>query len=207
MSGKNDLDKLRNTLSFHVPEKGSWKAVTPADYPKFMAAAKEQAAKGAREGGQPIGAVVVHLPTGQILGRGHNQRLQRGSRVLHAETDALENATMTGEAGGPPVPDNLMAECGMFTTMSPCPMCAGACAQFGLKLVVMAENETCSHGEFVLAHFGIEAVNLKDGEMLNTVNAWIKGPGASTWDNPELAVPLRRWIADEPGNPKGWVPS
>ncbi|GMK54426.1 hypothetical protein CspeluHIS016_0110120 [Cutaneotrichosporon spelunceum] len=198
----SDKDDLRNT-----PQQGTNAPVTASDYPKFMAAAKEQAAKGAHEGGQPIGAVVVHLPTGQILGRGHNQRLQRGSRVLHAETDALENATMTGEQGASPVPDNIMTECGMFTTMSPCPMCAGACAQFGLKLVVMAENETCSHGEFVLANFGIEAVNLRDAEMLNTVNTWIKGPGASTWNNPQLAVPLRRWIAEEPGNPKGQISS
>lgn len=150
-------------------------------------------------------ACVVHIPTGQILGRGHNQRVQLGSRVLHAETDALENATLTGEPGGPPVPDNMLPECAMFTTMSPCPMCSGACILYGIKLVVLAENETSASGEPILADHGVEVVNLKDQGILGMFREWVKQDGGKIWGNPQLATPQQRPGAVEQRG--GWVPS
>src|SRR5438067_1551906 len=86
----------------------------------FLAAAIEEAERGLREGGIPIGAVLVHGE--RILGRGHNRREQRGSAVLHGEMDALENAGRQ--------PAAVYRQCVMYTTLSPCAMCSGraACA-------------------------------------------------------------------------------
>src|SRR5262245_45885887 len=82
----------------------------------FLKAAVEEAAQGLREGGIPIGSVLVHR--GTILGRGHNRRVQRGSVTLHGEMDALENAGRH--------PAAVYRECTIYTTLSPCAMCSGA---------------------------------------------------------------------------------
>ena len=82
----------------------------------FMLAAIEEAETGLSEGGVPIGSVVVH--SGQIVGRGHNRRVQSGSAILHAEMDALER---TGRR-----PAAFYRECTLYTTLSPCSMCSGA---------------------------------------------------------------------------------
>lgn len=100
--------------------------------------------------------------------------------------------TMTGEPGGPPVPNKMVRECGMVTTMSPCPMCAGAVIQFGMPLVVMAENVTAPGGEKILADHGVEVVNMKDMGCVAMVSEWIRGDGAQIWDNPDLATPFKR---------------
>ena len=81
-----------------------------------MKAAIEEAEKGFREGGIPIGSVLVH--SGRIIGRGHNRRIQKGSVVLHGEMDALENAGRQ--------PASVYNECVIYTTLSPCSMCSGA---------------------------------------------------------------------------------
>jgi cytosine deaminase len=81
-----------------------------------LRAALEEARQGLAEGGIPIGAVLVH--SGRILGRGHNQRVQRGSAVLHAEMDALERA---GRLEAP-----VYGSSTLYTTLSPCAMCSGA---------------------------------------------------------------------------------
>ena len=82
----------------------------------FLQAAIDEAELGVAEGGIPIGSVLVH--NGQIIGRGHNRRVQRGSTVLHGEMDALENAGR--------LPAKVYRECTIYTTLSPCPMCSGA---------------------------------------------------------------------------------
>src|SRR6188508_776641 len=99
---------------------------------EFMKAAIAEAEAGAREGGIPIGSVLVH--EGRIVGRGHNRRVQRGSAILHGEMDALENAGRQ--------PARVYRECTIYTTLSPCAMCSGAILLYGIKRVVVGENCT-----------------------------------------------------------------
>ena len=114
----------------------------PAD---FLRAAVEEAEQGLREGGIPIGSVIVH--DGRILGRGHNRRVQRGSVVLHGEMDALENAGRHTAA--------TYRECTLYTTLSPCPMCTGAILLYGIPRVVVGENTTFLGDEALLRERGV----------------------------------------------------
>jgi len=98
----------------------------------FMQAAIEEAETGLSEGGVPIGSVVVH--SGQIVGRGHNRRVQSGSAILHAEMDALER---TGRR-----PAAFYRECTLYTTLSPCSMCSGAIVLYKIPRVVIGENQS-----------------------------------------------------------------
>ena len=98
----------------------------------FMEAAVAEAKKGLAEGGIPIGAVLVI--DGEIAGRGHNRRVQKGSAILHAEMDALENA------GRLLTVDYRKAV--LYTTLSPCEMCSGAILLYKIPRVVIGENRT-----------------------------------------------------------------
>src|SRR5690606_37435249 len=98
----------------------------------FMQAAYDEAQQGLTEGGIPIGSVLVHQ--GKIIGRGHNRRVQQGSAILHGEMDALENAGR--------LPARVYRECQLYTTLSPCPMCSGAIALYGIPKVIIGENQT-----------------------------------------------------------------
>lgn len=98
----------------------------------FLQAAIDEAKKGLAEGGIPIGSVLVI--DGQIVGRGHNQRVQKGSCVLHAEMDCLENA------GRLSARDYSRAT--LYSTLSPCDMCSGTVLLYGIKKVVIGENTT-----------------------------------------------------------------
>ena len=111
----------------------------------FLRAAIEEAEEGLREGGIPIGSVIVH--DGRILGRGHNRRVQRGSVVLHGEMDALENAGRQAAA--------IYRECTLYTTLSPCPMCTGAILLYGIPRVVVGENRTFLGDEALLRERGV----------------------------------------------------
>src|ERR1043166_9095055 len=97
-----------------------------------MQAAIAEAVAGGREGGIPIGSVLVHRA--RIIGRGHNRRVQRGSSVLHGEMDALENAGRQAAA--------VYRESVLYTTLSPCAMCSGAILLYGIPAVVIGENLT-----------------------------------------------------------------
>ena len=100
---------------------------------EFLVAAIEEAEKGRAEGGIPIGSVIVH--EGRIIiGRGHNQRVQRGSAVLHGEMAALENAGR--------LPASTYRESVLYTTLSPCAMCSGAILLYGIPHVIVGENQT-----------------------------------------------------------------
>ncbi len=112
----------------------------------FMQAAIDEARKGLDEGGVPIGSVLVH--EGRIIGRGHNQRQQRGSVVLHAEMDALENAGRQ--------PASVYREATLYTTLSPCPMCSGAILLYGIPRLVIGENRTFMGAEAHLREQGVE---------------------------------------------------
>lgn len=115
---------------------------------KFMQAAIDQAVKSKSEGGIPIGAVLVK--NGEIVGRGHNQRVQKDDPIMHAEINCLQNAGRIGNYKGTV----------LYSTLSPCYLCSGAAVQFGIEKVVIGESETF-HGakEFLQSH-GIEVVDL-----------------------------------------------
>ncbi|KAF2716726.1 cytidine deaminase-like protein [Polychaeton citri CBS 116435] len=132
--------------------------------PRFKAAV-EEAKQGASEGGVPIGACLV-AADGKILGRGHNMRIQKDSATIHAEMSALE------EAGR--LPASAYKGATMYTTLSPCDMCTGACILYKVKRVVMGENKTFVGGESYLAQRGIEVINLKNPECEGLMKKFIK---------------------------------
>jgi creatinine deaminase len=118
----------------------------------FMRAAREEAEQGLREGGIPIGSVLVH--DGMILGRGHNRRVQQGSVVLHGEMDALERAGRH--------PARVYRECTLYTTLSPCAMCSGAILLYGIPRVVIGENRTFMGEEELLRSRGVQVEVVQD---------------------------------------------
>ncbi len=112
----------------------------------FMQAAIEEAQKGLAEGGIPIGSVLVI--DGKIVGRGHNQRVQKGSCVLHAEMDCLENAGRLSAA------DYRRAT--LYSTLSPCDMCSGTVLLYGIPKVVVGENQSFQGPEEYVRSRGVE---------------------------------------------------
>ena len=130
---------------------------------EFLRAAIEEAERGARDGGIPIGSVVVH--ESRILGRGHNQRVQRGSAVLHAEMDALEHAGR--------LPARVYRECVLYTTLSPCAMCSGAILLYGIPRVVIGENQTFMGEEDLLRSRGVSVQVVQDPRCIAMMRAFI----------------------------------
>lgn len=118
----------------------------------YMQAAIEEAEKGLAEGGIPIGSVLVI--DGEIVGRGHNRRVQNASSVLHAEMDCLENAGRLTAA------DYRRAT--LYSTLSPCDMCSGAVLLYDIPRVVLGENRTFQGPEDYVRSRGVEVVNLDD---------------------------------------------
>jgi cytosine deaminase len=112
----------------------------------YLQAAIEEARIGRNAGGIPIGSVLVHQ--GKILGRGHNQRVQGGSAILHGEMDALEKAGRQSA--------QVYRESILYTTLSPCSMCSGAILLYGIPKVVVGENETFMGEEELLRSRGGE---------------------------------------------------
>ena len=136
---------------------------------EFMQAAIEEAKKGLIEGGIPIGAVLVI--EGNIVGRGHNRRVQKGSPTLHAEMDCLENAGRL-KAG-----DYRRGV--LYSTLSPCDMCSGAVLLYNIPRVVIGENQTFQGPEEYLRSRGVELVILNDEECIQMMRDFIAA-------NPEL---------------------
>lgn len=129
----------------------------------FLQAAIEEAKLGRKEGGIPIGSVLVHQ--GKILGRGHNRRVQKGSTVLHGEMDALENAGRQ--------PASIYRECVLYTTLSPCPMCSGAILLYGIPRVIIGENQTFLGEESLLRSRGVQLEVHQDPECVAMMRAFI----------------------------------
>lgn len=119
---------------------------------EFLEAAIDEAKKGLAQGGIPIGSVLVHGD--EIIGRGHNRRVQDGSVVLHGEMDALEN---TGRR-----PASVYQECVIYTTLSPCSMCSGAILLYGIPKVVVGENHSFMGEEEWLRSRGVEVEVIND---------------------------------------------
>jgi creatinine deaminase len=130
---------------------------------EFMQAAIDEARKGRAEGGIPIGAVLVI--DGTVVGRGHNRRVQRGSAVLHAEMDCLENA------------GRLLARdyrrSTLYSTLSPCDMCSGAILLYKIPRLVIGEHETFQGPEEYLRSRGVELVIQNNEECLQLMREFI----------------------------------
>jgi cytosine deaminase len=124
----------------------------------FMHAAIEEARLGLASGGIPIGSVLVI--DGEIVGRGHNRRIQRGSSVLHAEMDCLENAGRLTAAD--------YRRSVLYSTLSPCDMCSGAVLLYRIPEVVVGENRTFQGPEDYLRSRGVR-LNIVDSERCYTL--------------------------------------
>ncbi len=129
----------------------------------FLEAAIEEAKQGLREGGIPIGSVLVH--EGKIIGRGHNQRIQRGSVIHHGEMNCLENAGRQ--------PAKVYQRCTLYTTLSPCPMCTGAVLLYGIPKVVIGENSTFMGAEESLRAAGVEIEVVQNAECIDMMRGFI----------------------------------
>ncbi len=143
---------------------------------EFLAAAIDEARKGLAAGGIPIGSVLVI--DGRIVGRGHNQRLQKDSSVLHAEMDCLENA------GRLPASDYRRAV--LYSTLSPCDMCSGAVLLYGIPKVVVGENETFQGPEDYLRSRGVE-LDVVDNEECRQLMRDFIASSPSLW-NEDIGV-------------------
>ena len=135
----------------------------------FLTSAIEEAKEGLSEGGIPIGAVLVDQ--GKIIGRGRNQRVQRGSVIHHGEMNCLENAGRQSA--------EVYRRCTLFTTLSPCPMCTGAILLYGIPRVMIGENVTFTGAEDSLRAAGVEVEVLQDAECIRMMREFIE-------KNPEL---------------------
>lgn len=114
----------------------------------FMRTAIDEAKKGLKEGGIPIGSILVK--DGKIVGRGHNRRVQQNDPILHAEIDCLHNAGRVGSYKGTI----------LYSTLMPCYLCAGAVVQFGIKKVVVGESETFAGAREFMESHGVEVIDL-----------------------------------------------
>ncbi|KAI5964511.1 FCY1 [Candida theae] len=103
---------------------------------------------------------------GTLLSFGHNQRVQKQSAILHGEMSVLENAGR--------LPASVYRDCTMYTTLSPCNMCTGAMILYGIKRVVVGENETFMGGEALLKEHGVEVINLNDEECKTLLRRFIE---------------------------------
>ena len=130
---------------------------------RYLEAAVAEARKGLAAGGIPIGSVLVL--DGEIVGRGHNQRVQKGSAVLHAEMDCLENAGRCSAA------DYRRAV--LYSTLSPCDMCSGAILLYGIRRVVVGENRTFQGPEDYLRSRGVDLEIVDAAECVQMMQAFI----------------------------------
>jgi len=129
-----------------------------------LAIALEEAKISYQEGGVPVGAALVSKD-GKLLGRGRNMRVQKGSPIHHGETSALENSGRLHAS--------VYRGATMYTTLSPCDMCTGACILYGIARVVIGENKTFLGGEAYLKQRGIEVVNLESKECQDLMEQFI----------------------------------
>ncbi|HEV2672464.1 MAG TPA: nucleoside deaminase [Gemmatimonadales bacterium] len=129
----------------------------------FLQAAIAEAEQGRREGGIPIGSVLVSQ--GKIIGRGHNRRVQKGSAVLHGEMDALENAGR--------LPARVYRDATLYTTLSPCAMCSGAILLYDIPRVIIGENKTFLGEEELLARRGVTLEVRQDPTCIRLMTEFI----------------------------------
>jgi cytosine deaminase len=133
------------------------------DYPSLLSVAVDEARRGLAEGGIPIGAALFG-PDGELLGAGHNRRVQDGDPSMHAETAAFRAA---GRLRG-------YRRTTMVTTLSPCWYCSGLVRQFGIGRVVIGEATTFHGGHDWLARHGVEIVLLDDQDCVGMMSDFIR---------------------------------
>ncbi len=133
----------------------------------FMRQAIDEAKSGLKEGGIPIGSVLVK--GGKVIGRGHNRRIQDKDPVTHAEIDCLRNAGRIGSYKGVV----------LYSTLMPCYLCAGAVVQFGIKKVIAGESKTFSGARDFMESHGVEVIDLDLQECKQMMSNFID-------NNPEL---------------------
>ena len=133
------------------------------DHDRFMEAAIDEARLGLAEGGIPIGSVLVI--DNEIVGRGHNRRVQRGSVVLHAEMDCLENAGRLRASA--------YARATLYSTLSPCDMCSGAALLYGIPRIVIAENRTFCGPEDYVRSRGVDVLVLDNAAAVGLMEQFI----------------------------------
>lgn len=135
-----------------------------ADDRRWLEAAIEQARLGLAEGGVPVGAALVI--DGQVVAAGRNRRVQLGSAIRHGETDCLERAGRLSARD--------YARATLYTTLSPCDMCAGAILLYGIPRVVMGENTTFTGAEDLLRSRGVELVTLDSQDCKHLMADFIR---------------------------------
>ena len=137
----------------------------------FLEAAIEEAKKGLASGGIPIGSILVC--DGKIIGRGHNQRVQKGSVIHHGEMNCLENAGRLTTA--------TYKRCTIYSTLSPCPMCSGAILLYAIPHVIVGENVTFKGPEEYVRSQGVRVDVIQDEECIRMMREFIaKNP--TLWD-------------------------
>ena len=129
----------------------------------FLKAAVDEAKLGLAAGGIPIGSVLVF--DGKIIGRGHNQRVQHGSVIHHAEMNCLENAGRLTAA--------VYQRCTLYSTLSPCPMCSGAALLYKIPRIIVGENATFQGPEAYVRSQGVEVTILQDAECIQLMRDFI----------------------------------
>jgi cytosine deaminase len=134
---------------------------------EFIQDAIDEAKKGLASGGIPIGSVLVK--DGEIVGRGHNQRVQKNDPMTHAEIDCLRNAGRIGSYRGTV----------LYSTLMPCYLCAGAVVQFGIKKVIVGESQTFPGARKFMEEHGVEVIDLHNAECIKLMENFIR-------DKPEL---------------------
>src|SRR5659263_155013 len=129
---------------------------------EFLEAALQEAKKSSVQGGIPIGSVLVK--DGKIIGRGHNQRVQKNDPMAHAEIDCLRNAGRIGSYKGTV----------LYSTLMPCYLCGGAVVQFGIKKVIVGESRTFEGSEKFMKQLGVEVINLDNNECITLMQDFIE---------------------------------
>lgn len=130
---------------------------------RFLKEAVAEARQGLAEGGIPIGSVLVI--DGEIVGRGHNRRIQNGSAILHAEMDCLENAGRLAAS------DYLRAT--LYSTLSPCDMCSGAALLYKIPRIVVGENVNFRGPEDYVVSRGVQLIVANDPECVELMARFI----------------------------------
>ena len=131
---------------------------------EYLEAAIEEARQGQAAGGIPIGSVLII--DNKIVARGHNQRVQKGSAVLHAEMDCLENAGRLTAAD--------YKRSTLYSTLSPCDMCSGAILLYGINTVVVGENQTFQGPEALLRQRGVDVTVVNSDECKTLMQEFIR---------------------------------
>lgn len=136
---------------------------------EFMRLAIEEARLGLREGGIPIGSVL--LRGGQVIGKGHNRRVQEGDPTAHGEIDCLRKAGR----------QKTYRDTCIYSTLMPCHMCAGAIVQFGIPKVIAGEDRTFESGKKFLQEHGVEVIDLDLDECYKLLQEF-KNAHPGIWD-------------------------